>query len=81
MSQAQKSDRISRVIAEGTPIHEAAVRGVRRAMAVHKRLGQSVVTWRDGKVVILSPEEIPVGIEEFEHPLSRPPADDADPVR
>ncbi len=68
-------DRISRAFAEGTPIDEAAVRGVRRAMAVHKRLGQSVVTWRDGKVVILTADEIPVGVEEFEHPLSRPPAE------
>jgi hypothetical protein len=34
--------------------------GVRRALWRHKQLGQSVAVWRDGKVVILKPEEIPV---------------------
>lgn len=39
-------------------IYEAACRAVREALARHKALGQSVVVWRDGAVVVLKPEEI-----------------------
>jgi len=43
---------------------EAAMgRAVRRALWVHKQLGQSIAVWRDGRVVVLSPEEIPVDDE------------------
>jgi hypothetical protein len=33
---------------------------VRRALAEHKRKRNSVVIWREGRVVLLSPEQIPV---------------------
>jgi hypothetical protein len=39
---------------------KAIQRGVRRALWRHKQLGQSVAVWRDGRVVVLRPEEIPV---------------------
>ena len=32
---------------------------VRAALLRHKRLGQSVVVWQDGKIVTLAPEDIP----------------------
>jgi hypothetical protein len=38
--------------------------GVRRALWRHKQLGESVAVWRDGKVVILKPEDIPVDSPE-----------------
>ena len=38
----------------------AAKVAVREALARHKTLGNPVVTWRDGRVVILQPEEIEV---------------------
>jgi len=38
----------------------AARQGVREALARHKTLGNSVVTWRNGRVVILQPEEIEI---------------------
>jgi hypothetical protein len=41
-------------------IFEAACRGVSEAIARHKALGQSIVVWRDGKIVTLQPEEIEV---------------------
>ena len=69
MRELHPLDRIGRAFAEGTPVHDALTRGVRQAMAVHKRLGHSVVVWRDGKVVWLPAEEIPVGIEESDNPL------------
>lgn len=56
-------DRIDRLFAEGTPIDEAVRAGVRRAMIRHKKLGNSVVSWRDGKVVWIPPEEIPIDDE------------------
>lgn len=32
---------------------------VRDALREHKRKGQSVVVWQDGKIVTLAPEDIP----------------------
>jgi hypothetical protein len=65
-------DKIDRAFAEKQPIHDALKRGIRQAMAVHKRLGHSVVVWRDGKVVWIPAEEISVGIEESENPKPYP---------
>ncbi len=67
-----KVNRISKAFKEGKPIDDALTRGVRQAMAIHKRLGHSVVTWIDGKVVWVPPEEIPVDIEESENPKPYP---------
>ena len=33
---------------------------VRHELSIHKRLGNPIATWKDGKVVIIPPEEIPV---------------------
>jgi hypothetical protein len=38
----------------------AAREAVRQALADHKARGNSVVVWRDGRVVLLAPEEIEV---------------------
>jgi len=32
--------------------------GVRQALLIHKRLGNPIAIWKDGKVVIVPPEEI-----------------------
>jgi hypothetical protein len=32
--------------------------GVRQALFIHKRLGNPIAAWKDGKVVIIPPEEI-----------------------
>jgi hypothetical protein len=45
-------------------IDRAVARGVREALLRHKRLGQSVVAWRDGRVVEIPPERIPVDERE-----------------
>lgn len=39
-------------------------RAVREALLFHKRIGNPVAVWRDGKVVWIPPEEIPVDGEE-----------------
>ncbi len=50
---------IARKFREGTPIDRALVRAVRKAIERHRRLGESICTLRDGKVVWIPPEEIP----------------------
>ncbi len=37
---------------------KAAQIAVDRAIERHRRLGESIVVWRDGKVVVVPPEEI-----------------------
>ena len=39
-------------------VFEAIHLAAREAIARHKALGQSIVIWRDGKVVVVPPEEI-----------------------
>jgi hypothetical protein len=51
---------ISELMAAGTPVDEALSRGIRQAMLRHKRLGESVVGWQDGKPVIIPADQIPV---------------------
>jgi hypothetical protein len=45
---------------------------VRHALLMHKRIGNPIATWRDGKVVIIPPEEILV--DEPGETLSSDPA-------
>jgi hypothetical protein len=45
-------------------IHLGVRRGVAKALAEHKRLGQSVVVSRDGQIVWIPPEEIQVPTDE-----------------
>ena len=39
--------------------------GVARALYDHKKKGQSIVIWKNGKIVKIPPEEIPIP-KEFE---------------
>ena len=50
--------KLEEVIAMGARIRRALGAGVRRALLRHKRLGESIAVWRDGKVVIVPPEQI-----------------------
>ena len=36
---------------------------VQRELSMHKRLGNSIAVWRDGRVVIVPPEEIIISPE------------------
>jgi ABC-type proline/glycine betaine transport system ATPase subunit len=36
---------------------------VQHALSIHKRLGNSIAVWKDGKVVIVPPEEIVLSSE------------------
>ena len=44
---------------EGSPIDAAIDEGIREAIRRHRLLGQSIVVWRDGKVVKIPADEIP----------------------
>lgn len=50
---------ISHIFAEGSLIDKAIEDSVKKALMEHKRAGNSVVEWQDGKVVELAPESIP----------------------
>ncbi len=44
-------------------ILQAMKEAVREALLRHKKLGNPVAVWRDGRVVWLGPEEIPTDVE------------------
>ena len=48
------------LISEKKSIDEAARKAVRHALLMHKRAGNPVASWKDGKVVMIPAEEIPV---------------------
>ena len=50
---------ILELMTRGDEVDRALQRGVREALIRHKKLGESVAVWRDGRAVILLPEEIP----------------------
>ena len=39
-------------------IQEALQQALRHALLMHKRAGNPIASWRDGKVVIIQPEDI-----------------------
>lgn len=58
--QEPELDRIDRLLEDDEAVAAALRKGVHDALVRHKKLGQPVVVWRDGKVVWIPPEEIPV---------------------
>jgi hypothetical protein len=46
------------LLEEAEPLTAAARHAVREALTVHKKLGNSIVVWRDGRVIIVPPDEI-----------------------
>lgn len=60
MSAERYKPDIGKVFADGHLIDEAIREGVHRALLEHKRAGNPVAVWRDGKVVMLQPEAIPI---------------------
>lgn len=45
---------------ETKAIEHAMRRAVEHALLTHKRAGNTVATWRDGQVVLVQPENIPI---------------------
>jgi hypothetical protein len=53
-------DLIARAFAEGAPIDRAIEKAVREALRQHKRAGNPIAEWRNGKVNWVKPEDIHV---------------------
>lgn len=51
---------IQALFADGKAIDAALAEAVRNAMIMHKRMGYPAVSWQDGRVVLIPPEEIVV---------------------
>ena len=45
-------------VAEGKAIEQVLRRAVHHALLIHKRAGNPVAAWKDGRVVLLRPEQI-----------------------
>ena len=53
-------------IDHGKDIEKVLQRAVNHALLRHKRLGNPIATWKDGKVVIVPPEEIFIPADAIE---------------
>ena len=51
------------ILSDSDRIERAVQWAVQAALRDHKRAGNPVAVWRDGKVVWLAPEEIPVTLD------------------
>ena len=60
---------ISAIMADGKPVDLALKRGAREALVKHKQAGQPIVVWRDGKTVLIPPEEIDDILKELDAEL------------
>ena len=58
----RRTPTITELFDDGRAIDRALRLGVRDALVRHKLLGQRVATWKNGRVVMLEPDEIPVRI-------------------
>ncbi len=56
-------DKISNFFQNTTKVTEALQLGIKDALLKHKQAGNPVCEWKDGKVVWISPENIPVDIK------------------
>lgn len=55
-----KEKTIDKIFADGTLIEIALKQAVQETLLRHKQAGNPIVVWREGKIVWISPEEIPV---------------------
>jgi hypothetical protein len=52
-------------IDHGRDIEKILQLAVREALIMHKRIGNPIATWKDGKVIIVPPEEIEIPPNPF----------------
>lgn len=51
---------IDEFFSNGSEIDEALQQAVKEALLKHKKAGNPVVSWKDGKIIWIQPEDIPV---------------------
>lgn len=56
-------DKISTFFKNTDQVTHALQLGIKAALLKHKQAGHSICEWRDGKVVWIPPEQIPVEIK------------------
>ena len=49
---------VNRIMSEGKLVDRALRAGVRQALLRHEQLGVPIVVWRDGRVVVVQPDQI-----------------------
>jgi hypothetical protein len=54
------AETLQQMLAETDAVEAAVRESVREALLMHKRLGNPVATWHDGKVVLVPADQIPV---------------------
>lgn len=64
MSSNDVRKEIAQHFADDVALTRAIRRAVRNAVLVHKQAGNPVAAWRDGKVILLAPDEIVLPEEE-----------------
>ena len=62
-SKNGNTETLEAVFSDDARIDSLAKEAVRDALREHKRKGQSVVIWQEGKVVTLAPEDIPADFD------------------
>ena len=62
MTRSSSKD-LDKIFKEGTLIDNALKEAVRKALLHHKRNGNSVVTWKDGKIVWIPADQIQVDMD------------------
>ncbi len=62
-ARAKRKPDIAALFRDGRAIDAAMRRAVRQALLEHKRRGEPIVVWQDGRVVTLRAEDIPVVAE------------------
>lgn len=68
-SEAQDgTDPLQELWDDDTQMDFLAREAVQEALEEHKRNGQSVVVWQEGKIVTLLPSEIPARVSKTEVP-------------
>jgi hypothetical protein len=56
--QADMHSGVRAVLADKVRVERELTRGLREALRRHKLLGESIAVWKDGKVVIVPPEDV-----------------------
>jgi len=51
------------LVSQANEIEHILQQAVQHELSIHKRLGNPVAAWRDGKVVVIPPEEITISSE------------------
>jgi hypothetical protein len=60
------AEQTRRLFLEGKTIERILRRAVRHALLEHKRVGNTIAAWEDGRVVLIPAEEIQTADEEAE---------------